>query len=133
MKSFLRNIVINSFSLFLLTQVLSGVEINGGLTTYAITGIALSLLMLVIKPILNVIALPFNLVTFGLFSALTNSIILYLLTISVPNVSIRSFNFTGFSYAGFVIPQFYLNTIFAFIAASLTLSLMIGFINWIRE
>jgi len=131
MKGALRNIGIYSFSLFLLTQVLSGVKISGGVATYIIGGAALSIMFVVIKPILGLITLPLNIITFGTFSFLINAIILYFLTILVPSISISSFVFKGFSFAGFVVPSVTLNTFFAFIVASLFLSIFVGFLSWL--
>ncbi len=131
MKAIVRNISIYSFSLFLLTQVLSGVKVSGGVITYIIGGAALSLMFVIIKPILSIITLPLNIVTLGTFSFLINAIILYLLTILVSGISIRAFVFKGFSFAGFVIPNVTLNTLFAFIVSSLFLSIIVGFLTWL--
>ena len=131
MKTVIRNIVFYSFSLFALTQTLSGVKITGGAETYLLGGVALSIIFLLIKPVLNLLTLPLNLVTLGAFSFLTNVIILYLLTVFVPKIKITSFVFQGFSYAGFLIPKTYVNQIFAFIVCGLALSSIITFLTWL--
>lgn len=117
--------------LFVTAQALEGVRVNGGLVTYIIGGIVLSVLFLLIKPILSIITLPLNIITLGLFSFLTNAIILYLLTILIPNISISAFKFSGFSFWGFVIPQFSINNFFAFVTASILLSIIVGFLKWL--
>lgn len=131
MKTIARNIFIYAFSLFILTQVLSGVKISGGVLTYIIGGAALSVMFVIIKPILNIITLPLNIITFGTFSFLMNSIILYLLTVLVSNISISAFVFIGFAFAGFVVPTVHLNTFFAFIVASIFLSVIVGALTWL--
>lgn len=131
MRAIARNVGIYSFSLFALTQVLSGVKISGGAITYVVGGAVLSIMFVIIKPILNIITLPLNVITLGTFSFLINSIILYLLTILVPGISIAAFVFKGFSFAGFVVPSITLNTFFAFIVASLFLSIFVGFLTWL--
>lgn len=133
MKSIVRNVVFYSVSLFLVSQVLSGVRVNGGLGTYIIGGIALSILFVLVKPILSIVTLPLNIVTLGLFSFVTNAVILYLLTILVPNISISAFKFAGLSFLGFVVPQFSVNNFFAFIFASVLLSLVVGFLKWLTK
>ena len=133
MKSIARKISFYGFSLFFLTFIFSGVKISGGLTTYIIGGVALSLMFLIIKPILNIITLPLNIITLGLFSFVANAIILYLLTIVVPSISITAFLFNGFSFAGFVIPKFYVNIFFAFILSSVVISIIVGFLTWLTE
>jgi len=131
MKSILRRVISYSVALFITTQILEGVIVSGGLTGYIIGGIVLSILFLLVKPVLSIITLPLNVITLGLFSFITNAIILYLLTIIVSNVSISAFTFKGFSFLGFVIPELQVNNFFAFIAASTILSLIVGFLKWL--
>lgn len=133
MKSILRNIAFYSFALFAVSQILEGVKVAGGFWGYILGGITLTLLFLIIKPILSIITLPLNVITLGAFSFLLNVIILYLLTIFVTSISITAFTFNGFSFAGFVVPKLSLNNFFAFVAASVLLSAIIGGLKWITE
>jgi putative membrane protein len=131
MKTILRGIVFYSVALFLTAQILQGVKMTGGLTTYLVGGIVLSILFFLVKPVLGIITLPLNIITLGLFSFVVNAIILYLLTIFVPNISITAFKFSGFSFLGFVAPQFSINNFFAFITASILISFIVGFLKWL--
>jgi len=131
MKSIFRNVVSYSASLFLTSQIITGLIISGGLTTYLIGGIVLSMLFLILKPILGIVTLPLNIVTFGLFSFLINATILYLLTILVSNISITAFTFSGLNFSGFIIPKFYVNNFFAFVIASIVLSFIVGALKWL--
>ncbi len=131
MRTVIRNIVFYSFSLFALTLVFPGVKIAGGLETYLLGGFALSIIFLLIKPVLNILTLPLNLVTLGAFSFFTNVIILYLLTLFVPKIKITLFVFQGFSYAGFTIPRTDVNQFFAFIVSGFALSAIITFLTWL--
>lgn len=131
MKGVLRNIGIYAFSLFFLAQVFSGVKIGGSITTYIIGGAVLSIMFVIIKPIINIVTLPLNFVTLGMFSFLINAVILYFLTVLVPSISIKAFVFEGFSLAGFVIPSITLNTFFAFVVTSLFLSISVGVLTWL--
>ena len=133
MKSILRRIVFYAVSLFLTSQIVTGLTISGGVGTYFIGAAALSVLFLIVKPILSIVTLPLNIITLGLFSFLINSVILYLLTIFVPDISISAFTFKGFDFAGFVIPSFSINTFFAFIVASILLSFIVGFLRWLTK
>ncbi len=130
-KSLLRNTFINSLSLFILAQTVLGLSVRGGLLTFIAGGFALSLLILIVKPVLNLISLPLNLVTMGLFSFLINAIIFYLLTALVTSISITSFTFPGFSFLGFIAPKIFFNTFFAFIIIALLQSLIVTFLSWL--
>lgn len=132
-KTIIRSIVFNSTALFLLSLTFTGLKINGGFGNLLLAGVSLSLISLLAKPILNIISLPFNLITFGLFSFITNAIILYLLTVFYPSVSIASFTFKGFSFVGFVVPVIYFNTFFAFVFLAFGLSLILSFLKWLTQ
>lgn len=133
MKPFFRNCLFNAFSIFLLSEILPGVKVSGGLFTFLLGGVALTLLLVLLKPVLNLLALPFNIITLGMFSFISNIIIFYLLTVLVAGISITSFTFPGISYFGFVIPKIYLNTLFAFLIVAFLQSISVSFLNWLME
>ena len=131
MKSFLRASSINGLSLFLLGQALEGVTITGGLRVFALGGMFLTILGITLKPIFNLISLPLNMVTLGMFSFFSNAILLYILTVLVTEIKIQAFSFPGFSWAGFIIPEIHFNTIFAYVISASLLSIIQGIINWL--
>lgn len=93
----------------------------------------LTAMMTVIKPILNVISFPFNLMTLGFFSIFTNAFILYLLTIFVTGIMIHPYRTTGVNIFGFIIPPLSFNTLFAFLASALVLAIIVTVIRWLIE
>lgn len=115
----------------MLTLFIPGVKISGGMPAFITAGAVLSVMFVTLKPVLSIITLPLNFVTLGTFSFLVNVIILYLATLLVTNISINAFGFSGFEYAGFIIPKFYVNKIFAFLAASVFLSVIFTFLSWL--
>ena len=131
MKSIVRNILIYSLALFALSQIISGVEISGGLPTFLLGGAVLSVMFIVVKPVLNLVALPLNILTLGFFSFFSNVILLFLLTIVVVDIKVSPFVFPGFSYSGFVLPRSEVNQIFAFIVSGLLLSAIITVLTWL--
>jgi len=133
MKPFFRNCLFNAFSIFFLSQALPGVKVTGGLFTFLLGGVALTLLLVLLKPVLNLLALPLNLLTLGMFSFLSNIIIFYLLTVLVTGITITAFTFPGISYVGFVIPPIFFNTLFAFIIVAFLQSICVSFLNWLME
>lgn len=132
-KTFVLNVAIEILALHILTMILPGFSIQGGLITLFIAGFSLTILDYVVKPILNIISFPVNLLTLGFFSIITNAIILYLLTIFVPRVSIESFTFAGGTYGGISIAETEFTTLVTFILSSLILSVIVTTINWLIE
>ncbi len=133
MKNFFRNVLYNAFTIYLISQILPGVKVYGGIPTLIFGGLALTLLLAVLKPVLNILAIPFNLVTLGLFSFVVNIIIFYLLTVLVVGITISAFNFPGYEYVGFIIPKIYVNTLFSFLLVSFLQSAIVNFIDWLTR
>lgn len=131
MKSFFRNTLFNAFSIFLISQVISGMKVSGGLITYLVGGFALTILLVLLKPVLKILTLPLNIITLGMFSFVINVIIFYLLTVLVTGINITAFTFPGLSFSGFIIPSIYLNTLFSFILISFLQSVVVSFLTWL--
>lgn len=133
MKGIAKNTIFNAMSLYILSQLISGVKITGGFQAVLLSGLILTILNIVLKPIISLFSMPLNMITLGLFSFITNAILLYILTIFVPNISVSSFTFNGYSFAGFIVPVIKFNTIYAFIVSAAVLSLIINFFKWLTK
>ncbi len=133
MKTILRRIAIYTFVLFLLPILIPGVEINGGLETLFVGGSALALMFLVLKPLLNIISFPINLITLGLFSVITNALILYLMTVFVGGVVISPFSYPSVNQFGFVTPQISFNIYFSYIFTAFVISVIESALTWLME
>ena len=131
MKSLLRYTVFNAIALYITNLLLEGMVVEGGLETYFVAGFILSILFKLVKPVLNLVSLPLNMVSLGLFSFFINTILLYILTVFMPNITISAFTFYGTSFAGFVIPDFSLSSFWAFVFAAGALSITVNFLNWV--
>jgi len=133
MKKYLRLFLFNLFSLWLVANITTGVSFGNGYSTLLLSALVLCLVHFLIKPLINILLLPINLLTLGMFRWLTNVIALYLVTIIVPKFEISSFNFPGFSYHGFVIPQIYLTQFWALVVISFIISLTESFLLWLSK
>lgn len=131
MKSILRHYVIDTVSLYLISQVASGIVFEKGFESLALAGIGLMIATLLIKPIVNILILPLNLITFGLFKWVGSAIALYLVTLVVPGFKIVSFGFGGTTTSFFEIPALSFEGILSLIAFSFLLSFVTSFINWL--
>lgn len=131
MKTITRSIVIYSLALYFLPMLIPGLKIYGGLLTFLIGGIALALMFLILKPILNIISFPINLVTLGLFSIVTNAFIFYILVQFVSGISIAPFSYPAFELLGFAVPKISFSLIFAYIYTAFVLSFIDSFFSWL--
>ena len=77
-------------SIYIVSRILDTVYINSAFSLL-IMGLALLAVNLVLKPILLIIALPFNILTFGLFSLIVNALTIMLAAGLVPGVDMGGF------------------------------------------
>lgn len=78
------------FVIYILSIVLDTVSVHN-IPALLIMGLVLLLVNLVIKPILLAIALPFNLLTFGVFSVVVNALTILIADGFVPGVNLGGF------------------------------------------
>jgi putative membrane protein len=133
MKRILRSILINAAAIWLIYQVATGIVLERGLETLLVAAFALGMINLLIKPIINILLLPLNLITLGTFRWLVNVAALFLVTMIVPDFKILSFQFSGLNYNGIVVPALSLNLFFSFVAISFLISLITGFLYWLLK
>jgi putative membrane protein len=133
MKTLIRNVFIYTYILFVLPKVIPGVHIDGGFVTFLIGGVALTLLFSILRPILNLVSLPVNFISLGLFSLVVNAFLLYILTIFVTDIQIVKFEYPRTEAFGFVMPKISFNTFFAYVYTAFMLLLLDKFIQWLRK
>lgn len=131
MKTILKHFIINTVSLYLVSLVISGIVFAEGTYSILLAGIVLTLTSMIIRPIINILLLPINLVTFGLFRWAGFAITLYLVTLIVPGFKLMDFTFKGFSSYWFTIPPISISGVLAFIAFSFLISMVGSFGYWI--
>lgn len=133
MKTLLRNIAIYFLILFLLPHIIPGVTITGGINTFLVGSFVLTLLFIILKPILNIISFPANMLTLGIFNIFINGLLIYLLTVFVTEITISAFTYTNMNIFGFITPVISFNTFFAYIYTAFVLTLINSFIRWLIE
>jgi putative membrane protein len=131
MKSFIRNSLLNSFSLFMVAAFYLGLTIPDNLKQLVWAGIVFTLINYLIKPIVKLFLLPINLVTLGLFRWVANVLVLLILTRLVDTISVTGFTSPPISQAGFAVPSLQISLILSYILASLLLSLVFNLLDQI--
>jgi putative membrane protein len=131
MRGLLKRFIIDSISLYLISQATTGLNFKEGYYTLVLTAFALMLTTLVVKPVISLLLLPLNLVTLGLFKWVTYAITFYLVTLVVPGFSLGEFVFKGISSYWFVVPPLHLNGILAFLAFAFVISFVSSVLHWV--
>ena len=131
MRTILKHFIINTVTLYLISQWVNGIHFAEGSYTLLLAGLVLTLTTLVIRPVINVLLLPINLVTFGFFKWIGYAITLYLVTLIVPGFKLLDFAFKGYNSYWFSIPGISLSGVLAFIAFSFLISFISSIMYWI--
>ena len=132
MKKILRSFLIEIGVLYIVSQLASGMHFEKGVESMIIAGVALALATFVVKPVINILLLPINLLTFGVLRWLSQAVTLYLVDLVLPDFSITSFNFTGYSTNLIYIPPLNVSSVvLAYIVFSLVISIIASIIYWI--
>ncbi len=131
MKKILRSIIINFFSLFLISKFLGAINYSDNLLILFWSALLLALLNLLVKPILNILLTPINFLTLGAFRWIINLIILFTVTIFISEFKIVGFVFPGFTYLGFTVPTIKVTFFWALFLVSFLLELLPALIYWL--
>lgn len=133
MKGLLKSIVINSTAFYIASAVVKGFQFTGGLPTLIIAGITFALINALVKPLISLFLLPFNLITLGFFAWIINVIMLHILTLIIPEIKIIAWQFTGLTYQGFVIPPISFSSLQTLIIASFFISIITSTLRWLAK
>ena len=87
-------LALNTASVYFVSRLLDNFEITGGVMGYVLVGVIIGLLNLFVKPILNVLSLPFIFLTIGLFIIIINAAILWLAEFVVEFLGVGGITFT---------------------------------------
>lgn len=123
----------NTFSLWFTSQILPTIILPKGWQPLLTAGLVLTILSTLVAPLVKILLIPINFMTLGFLSPLVHVIILYLLTVLMPEIVIVPWIFPGGSYGGFVVPPVHLTFPFALILTSLVIAFFTGLFQKINE
>ena len=131
MKKLLRHYVIETYVIYTASKLASGMVFGQGLKTLLVTGLAFMATSFLAKPIINILLLPLNLVTFGFFRWVSAAIVLYIVTLLVSSFSIVGFNYPGISNKWIEIPSLSFEGMLSFVAFAFIISLFSSILYWL--
>lgn len=133
MKTLLRYYLINLASLWVSTNLISGLTYTGGVMTLLTGGLVFTIINIILVPLLRILLLPLNLLTLGLFAWITNVLALFVLTKLVSAFQLRPFYFEGFYLSGLSIAPVELNSFWVAVLASLIIGVITHFLQWLSH
>lgn len=131
MRGIIKNILLYAFSLYLTQMLFDGLLVHGGIETLLFGGLLLAIGFKILKPVISIISLPFNLLSLGLFSIFIVAFIVFLITLIYPAIEVRPFLFPGLMFWGFEIHPFQASLLLSYCIISATIYLITKFIDWL--
>lgn len=131
MKSLLRHFFVSVVAIFLLSKLLPGISYSHEPLTLMEAALLLTGVNLFLRPVVNLVALPINFLTLGLFSFLINAFLLYLVTLIVPGFKVTEFDFLGVNFLSVSVSRFHVSVFFSFILVAAGLGLLRSFFLWL--
>lgn len=87
---FVLYLLVNAAALYVVSQLIPGIKVED-FTTALLAAFVLGLLNVFVRPLLTILTLPANLLTFGLFSYVLSAVVLWLAGKIVPGFEVTSF------------------------------------------
>lgn len=88
---FLLRFLAVAVAVYLTVNLVPGISVAGGWTTVLLVSLVWSVIITVIKPVLNILSLPITIITLGLFSLVLNALLFWGMELIVPGFDIAGF------------------------------------------
>lgn len=127
----IKKYILVALCLHFLTLIVPAFRINGPWYDIFYSSFILTLLLIIFKPIINLIMLPLNILTLNLSSWILNILIFYLWTRLVPNISISAWEFQGIKMGIISLSPMDFPYITTLIIVSILFILLLQLTNWL--
>ncbi len=130
MKKFFTVFSREVIALYVVTQIAQGIVFANFIEGLVITGVALALARYLVKPIINILLLPINLATLGLFKFVSHAVTIWVVDVAISDFAVVGFNFAGFSSRFIDIPAVNFDSLpLAYVGFSFLLSLVVAILE----
>jgi putative membrane protein len=129
MKHFVRIFIFSFFALFLTSYWNKGFVLPNSSVDFFKAGLSLTILFVLVRPLMKVIFLPLNIITFGLFSFFLYVFFLHILTSNYGMFFINPWQFNGLSFMFVTIPKTNISYVSNLVLSSFSLSSIINVLD----
>lgn len=131
MKLLIKLFIINTASLFIISKFFEGLSVGDKYYSLFVTGAVMTAVTLLGKPIIKILLLPLNLITFGFFNWVSSAFVLYIVGLIIKDFKINYFSFEGLTSIWLELPSVYLQGFLAYVAFSFVYSIIYSFFHWL--
>ncbi len=128
-KRIIQGILVNLGGLWIAELFLTGFEIQDNLSVYLVAAVVMMLVNFIVKPVINIITFPINIITLGFFGFIINMGLLYLVVTLVNGITLSE-GFLTFRNLG-VFALTFSDIELSKILTLLVATLIISSINWL--
>lgn len=89
--SFILRILATAAAVYLTVNIVPGILVSGGWITLLLVSLVWSVVIAVIRPVLQILTLPLTVVTLGLFSFVLNALLFWGMELIVPGFDVDGF------------------------------------------
>lgn len=129
MKRIFRIFIFSCFALFITSFWNKGFLLHTATTDFIKAAVALTILFVLIRPIMKVVFLPFNMLTFGLFSFFIYVLLLYIASSWYGFFSIKAWEFLGLHLGIITLPKIHFSYFANLVLSSFSLSSIINVLD----
>lgn len=134
MKALLRVLTFVFISVLVSQYILGSFDYNGNTNrTTILIVVALTLLYFFLKPVLVIIGLPNKGLGFAFLLLVTTSLVLYVLTVFLPDFYIKATTLQNLNIFGFVLPSKDLTSFWSGIFSALVISIVYTYFDWLSS
>ncbi|PIV08884.1 hypothetical protein COS52_00410 [Candidatus Roizmanbacteria bacterium CG03_land_8_20_14_0_80_39_12] len=126
MKHIFRIFIFSFFAMFITSYWNRGFQLPATSFEFVKTALALTILYVLIRPLMKIIFLPLNIITFGLFSFFLYVFMLHILASSYDLFSIHPWQFEGLSLFVVTVPKTNISDLSNLVLSSFSLSSIIN-------
>lgn len=130
MKKLFRMFIFSAFALFLTSLWNKGFILTDSVNSFIISVISITIIYYLIAPVLKLILLPLNIISFGIASFCCILFLLHMLSSGFHLFSITQWTFKQINVLGFLIPTFKISYVLNLILSSVSIS---GIINTLER
>ena len=78
-------------AVYLTVNLVPGIVVTGGWPTDLLIALVWSVIIMVIKPVVNILSLPITILTLGLFNLVINALLFWGMSLIVPSFTVAGF------------------------------------------
>lgn len=129
MRHLFRVFIFSFFALFITSFWNGGFILPDDSATFVKAALALTILFVLVRPLMKIVFLPLNLLTFGLFSFILYLFFLHVLASGYGFFTIKAWEFEGFTFSFLTVPKTTISYIYNLVLSSFSLSSIINLLD----